>query len=277
MRVPAARAGLLALAGVLAAGPALAGEVEARFSLAGEDYRIERGEESFERQLYHGDRLLYAAPFLDHVASFELAGTHVAAIEASSGGNACPGHPVLLLARAEGGAEKVIELPDECAGYRIEKAGEGLEIRYLPEIGLETPLYHWTPETGLAFQRMLAFSPEPGTGWADIAEATPEHPGAVFANEALYLAIRARVGRHAFADFAHALGVAPPAVREGDLVLLRGCWPHRCDEAGGLMVLDLGRRLVYAAMNDFGEARAWPEPATDWPAPVRDMLARHYR
>jgi hypothetical protein len=248
-------------------------EVLNNFSFNGHNFEIVQNAETFEQELrYQGNVLIseYYISVEEKPYTQEVMGVLL-----SAGGNACPEYPALLQAPV-GQPPAVFALPNECKGFDIAPTEAGIFLSYTPSIGLEAPSYLWKPESGLIFKAMIAFSPNPDLNWQSLQTSTPTHPIEALKNQDLYFAARDMMGGHMLADFARAISVASAPVREADLIFTRGCYPHQCDSADSLMVVDVTNQKLYAAMNDFGTPRSWPTEVASWPAAVRNIIKRNY-
>jgi hypothetical protein len=130
------------------------------------------------------------------------------------------------------------------------------------------PLQVWSPETGFRLGGMLAFAPQPGTGWADVKPQDIQLIIDIFGNEAVYNQAKSMLGDE-ITQVATGLlvggGIEPlsPGVFWSS-----GCMPHACGSYDAFMAFDINRqRLYFAQVQDSAEAKTWPE-LKDWPEEV---------
>lgn len=204
--------------------------------------------------------------FFDRIV--DVGGTDVALMSVGPGGNAC-GANTLMVWKNEGGDLQTDKLPGDC-GWPAPAVSD-YRIVFVPWVGPgeELPVRSWTPEDGFSMAGTLRFSPEPDTGWADLATAPAVHPLDYFSNEAFLAQATATLGEE-LEEYATGLRVASEMQEIGDgLYAGTGCVPHNCGGADSLLVIDFeGKTAWFAQMRGTGVAN-WPD-LSDWPAAARE-------
>lgn len=193
---------------------------------------------------------------------------------AGDGGNAC-GPDAVIVWKPEGGVVKADRFGD-CGAPPAANDGERLLFAPWPLPGETLDMTQWRPSDGFTLAGALAFRPQPGTGWADLAAKPAGHPMDFFANADLFAAAQALLGDD-LAAVALALSVASePEKGEGGLLYARGCVPHACTVSDGFIAVDPAAKGVwFAQMQEEGGFAQWPE-ANSWPEKVRAAFDRAF-
>lgn len=254
--------------GALAGGPALAQEPE-RIDFAGGAFTITETEDA-EKILAFDGRELARDYFVSLERIADVAGTAVAFFSVGPGGNACA--PATVMAwKPEGGDIKTAALDDDCDAPAAAVGDYG--VFFVPYLlpGETGEVHVWTPAEGFSLHGMLAYAPEPGTGWDTFDPAGLSHPMEALRNAGVYTAARALLG-DGLADVAIGLSVASaPETSAGGLVAGRGCVPHACGLSDTFIVVDKAARAVFFAQQDEGATLYWPARG-NWPAAVAALL-----
>lgn len=253
---------------------AYAGEEGRDAVLKGRVFTIQHNAETSEFDLVENDEVITSARFLHVLSTHALEDHDIAVIEINHDTRYCGGYPALLMV-APSGARDFIELPDLCTPFDISEVDGVLHLSYEPRVGNETPYYIFSPSIGLQFDRMVAYSPAPGTGWEDIIAEPPSDVKEAIANEVVYFALRDMMGQHFFTEFMRSARLEFPPAREGDLLLIGGCGHAMCHGMHAYMVIDLSSRLIYAMLMEEPDAIFfWPRPFVEWPEPVRAIVEK---
>ncbi len=196
----------------------------------------------------------------------EVAGRTVMLFSAGAGGNAC-GADAVIVWKPDNGPVRSERFGD-CGAPA--PAGDGSRLVFVPHVmpGETADVTEWTPEDGFRLAGALAFRPQPGTGWADLAAAPPGHPVGFFDNAA-FLAEAVRVLGDDLGGVALSLSVSsePEKLKDG-FYHARGCVPHACTLSDGFVAVDVrAGKVWFAQMMDNGGFRRWPEG--DWPSDAR--------
>src|SRR5690606_14605236 len=97
-----------------------------------------------------------------------VGGVDVAMVAVGDGGNQC-GPAEVLIWKPEGGAVRSLAVEQDDCGAPPAAVGDDA-IYFVPYLlpGASKPALQWSPDTGLTTSGLLSYTPEPGTGWADI-------------------------------------------------------------------------------------------------------------
>ena len=255
---------------LLVAGTALAQETQT-IPFEGGTLTITETDES-DRILSFDGKELARNFVVFHDRTVEVGGEQVALFAAGDGGNACGAATVIVWKPASGIRSEIVG--EDCGAPPA--SVNDTSIVFVPYLlpGESRPVQSWAPDTGLRIAGILAYIPEPGTGWA---EADPESVvnGNVidmFRNEAIYNAARDLLGDK-MTDVTTGLLVGggvetlPSGAFYGS-----GCVPHACGVADAFMGVDArAQKLYFAQEGEQPAPDAWPV-ISQWPADLRDAM-----
>lgn len=206
--------------------------------------------------------------FFDRIVN--VSDTEVALISIGPGGNACGANTLLLWSDGHGGV-KSDKLPGDCGWPAPAVSDYAIFFVPWPGPGEELAVRRWRPDMGFHMAGMLRFVPEPGTGWADLAEKPAIHPLDYFSNEAFFTNAAETLGDD-LGEYALGLRVAAEMEKlGGDLYAATGCVPHDCGGADSLLIVDISATQAWFAQMRGTEIAQWPS-GDRWPAEVRDAL-----
>ena len=206
--------------------------------------------------------------FFDRIVT--VSGTEVALVSIGPGGNACGANTLLLWSDGQGGV-KSEKLPGDCGWPQPAVSDYAVFFVPWPGPGEELPVQRWQPEEGFHTAGLLRFSPEPETGWADLAGTPTRHPLDYFSNEAFFMDAAATLGDD-LAEYALGLRVAAEMEKlGGDLHAATGCVPHNCGGADSLLIVDIAAKKAWFAQMRGAEIAQWPDD-DQWTAATRDAL-----
>lgn len=254
----------LVFAAALTASPAAAEDADSQ-AFAGGQVTISETADG-DRILAFDGQELARDWFVGFDRAATVAGTDILLYSVGPGGNAC-GPDAVIVWKPDDGAVRADRFGD-CGAPPA--ANDGERLVFLPWVapGEAAAVTIWTPADGFRLAGRLAFAPQPGTGWADLAKAPAGHPLDYFANADFYDEAQRLLGDD-LGDLATSLGTAGPPEDKGDgLFVARGCVPHACGTADGFVAVDTARKSAwFAQMGENGAFRFWPAEST-WPAPV---------
>lgn len=259
-----------ALLGALAAAPGSARAMDAEaIPFAGGMLTITETED-FEKILAFDGREITRdyLVFFDRI--IELADIEVALFTVGAGGNACGGSTYMVW-KPEG-RPVTGEGTDDCNSPPPAATEDRLYFVPWLRPGESLPVRSWAPGEGFEVSGMLAYAPQPGTGWADFDPATVEHPLDLFRNAGFHDAAAALLGEHLAGVAAGLSTASAPEMSASGLVTARGCVPHACGSADAFVAVDPAqRRLWFAQQADGDQPDAWP-PLAEWPAEVVEAM-----
>ena len=198
--------------------------------------------------------------------------TEVALIAIGPGGNACGVNTLLLWSDGQGGVN-ADKLPGDC-GWPAPAVSD-YSVYFIPWVGPgeDLPVQRWTPDEGFHVAGTLRFTPEPGTGWADLVAAPVIYPLDYFSNEAFFTEAASILGGE-LAEYALGLRVSSEMAKMGgDLYVARGCVPHNCGGADSVLVVDTAAKRAWFAQMRGDSIAQWPDAAA-WPAAPRAALEK---
>jgi hypothetical protein len=210
----------------------------------------------------------------DYVVYFnrilEISDTSVALFDVGQGGNAC-GPATIIAWKDESGLKTDIVGEDCGAPPAAATAGKLYFVPYLLP-GATAPVQAWSPLERLTIAGELAYTPQPGTKWAELETKTPAHVVDAFANEDVYKAAKKLLGAR-LNDVALGLTVGSGFERTASGVLYgNGCVPHACGSADAFMAIDpLGQKLYFAQQGENPAIAIWPAEA-QWPQELRQTM-----
>jgi hypothetical protein len=252
-----------------AAGIASAEQTQPQnFPFAGGTLTITETEDSDKTLTFDGKELTRAY-VLYHNKTVEVAGQQVALFDAGDGGNQC-GTATVIVWKPENGEVQSVAAGDDCGSPP--PAITDQSIYFVPYLlpGASKMAQVWTPTGGLQVAGTLSFTPQPGTGWADLDPAKLDNIVDAFDNEAVYEAGKTLLG-DAMTDFATGLlvGGGTESTASG-VFYASGCVPHDCGGADAFMAVDpRGHKLYFAQQSEHPETSTWPS-IKSWPADVRE-------
>lgn len=201
----------------------------------------------------------------------EVAGVEVALFEVGPGGNAC-GPNTFIAWRPEGGELQTARAGEDCGSPPPSIGADA--IHFVPYLmpGESLPVQVWTPDGGLKVAGILQFTPQPGTGWADLDPAALAYPVDAFANADVYEASRVLLGE-SLGDVTLGLTVSSGMERlPSGIFTASGCVPHACGVSDAFMAIDVaGRKLWFAQQAEGDTPDMWPK-AGEWPADVHEAM-----
>ncbi|CAI2932165.1 hypothetical protein [Aminobacter niigataensis] len=208
-----------------------------------------------------------------HDRTVEVSGTKVAIFALGDGGNACGPETVLAWKRGAGIQSTVVG-DGECGTPPAAVTGDTLYfVPYLLP-GTKAPVRKWSLDDGLTVAGELAFTPQPGTTWAELKVENIAYPVDFFDNAELYQAASAMLGDQ-LEGVALGLSVSSgPERTASGLVFATGCVPHACGVNDSFIGVDTaGKKLYFAKQGDTSEPSTWPALA-EWPAEMKDALTK---
>jgi hypothetical protein len=205
-----------------------------------------------------------------HDRMVEVGGMKVALFSVGDGGNAC-GAATVIVWRPENGIQSQI-VGEDCGSPPA--AVTDSTIYFVPYLmpGATDIVQSWTPQAGLKVAGTLSFTPQPGTGWADLDPAKIDNIIDTLQNEAVYAAAQALLGDKLVEVTTGLLvGGGAETVPSGAFYA-SGCVPHACGSADAFMAVDAkAQKLYFAQKGEQPEPSAWPALA-EWPADLRDAM-----
>jgi hypothetical protein len=262
--------------GLAACGAALAQDEEkpAPIPFAGGTLTITQQEEYGEKTLAFEGKELARAYFVSFDGIVKVGGEDVALFDVGDGGNAC------------GPARVMVWKPE---GQEVQKAGIGEDdcgappagvsedaIYFVPWLlpGASADVRKWSPQEGFTLAGKLTYTPDPGTGWADVDPAKYENIIDAFHNEAVYQKASALLG-DGLTDMATSLLVGGGTEKTASgIAYASGCLPHACGVSDGFMAVDAkGGTLYFARQKEGSKPDAWPR-LEDWPADLRQAMEK---
>lgn len=208
-----------------------------------------------------------------HQRTVDLNGTKVAIFDVGDGGNAC-GPETVLAWKTDAGIQSTVVGDGECGTPPAAATGDTLYfVPYLLP-GSKAPVRSWSVDGGLKVAGDLAFTPQPGTSWADLKVENITYPVDFFDNSELYAAAQSLLGDK-LEDVALGLSVsAGPEKTASGTLFASGCVPHACGSNDSFIGVDVaGKKLYFAQQGDTPEPKTWPALA-EWPAEVKDAMAK---
>lgn len=196
-----------------------------------------------------------------------LGETSVALFDVGDGGNQC-GPATVIAWKPKGETIRSEMIGEDCGAPPAAATAESLYfVPYLIP-GASREVLVWSPEKGLRVSGMMIFTPQPGTGWQEMAGADLDSIVDAFDNEAVYAEAR-KLLKDKLTDFATGLLTGGEVERtDGGILHGSGCVPHACGSADAFMAVDtMGRRLFLAQTGDQPEPQTWPALKT-WPPEI---------
>ncbi|MBE1204386.1 hypothetical protein [Aminobacter carboxidus] len=210
-----------------------------------------------------------------HDRTVEVSNTKVAIFALGDGGNAC-GPATVLAWKTDAGIQSTVVGDGECGTPPAAATSDTLYfVPYLLP-GTKSPVRKWSLDDGLTVAGELAFTPQPGTTWADLKAQTVVYPVDFFDNAELYEAASAMLGDQMEAV---ALGLSVsggPEKTASGIVVATGCVPHACGINDSFIGIDAkGKKLYFARQGETSEPRTWPALA-EWPVEVKDAMTKAF-
>lgn len=200
-----------------------------------------------------------------------LGETNVALFDVGDGGNQC-GPATVIIWKPKDDGIRTETIGEDCGAPPA--AATEQELYFVPYLipGSSREVLVWSPEKGLRVSGMMIFTPQPGTGWQQIAGAELDSIVDAFDNEAVYAAARKLLGSR-LTDFATGLLTGGSVERTTSGILFgSGCVPHACGSADAFMAVDTASRKLYLAQTgENPEPETWP-PLKTWPADMRSAM-----
>lgn len=201
----------------------------------------------------------------------KLGETSVALFDVGDGGNQC-GPATVIVWKPKDEGVRTETIGEDCGAPPA--AATEQDLYFVPFLvpGTSQNVIAWSPEKGLRVSGTLSFSPQPGTGWPELANAQLESIVDAFDNEAVYAAAKKLLGDR-LADFATGLLTGGEIERTVNGIMYgSGCVPHACGSADAFMAVDIkGRKLYLAQAGENPDPSAWP-PLKTWPADMRSAM-----
>lgn len=200
----------------------------------------------------------------------EISDAKVALFDVGQGGNAC-GPATIIAWKDEAGLQTDIVGEDCGAPPAAATAGKLYFVPYLLP-GATAVVQAWSPLERLTIAGELAYTPQPGTKWAELETKTPTYVVDAFANEDVYHAARKLLGDK-LNDVALGLTVGSGFERTSSGVLFgNGCVPHACGSSDAFMAIDpRGQKLYFAQQGENPAIATWPAEA-QWPQDLRRTM-----
>jgi hypothetical protein len=271
----------VALSAALCGTAAAQQEKQEPIPFAGGQLTITQPEEYGEKTLaFDGKELAHNyVVYFDRVAT--VGGVEVALFDVGDGGNACGPAKVMVWKPDNGGVENASIGEDDCGAPQMAISDDALYFVPWLMPGGSAPVKRWSPQQGFALAGTLTYTPDPGTGWADIDPSAYSHISDAFRNEAVYQAARGLLGDR-FGDVTTALLISGDIEKTpSGIVYASGCVPHACGVSDGFMAIDAAAKKLYFAQQsekqgeDKGGADAWPD-LTTWPADARAAMDKAF-
>ena len=198
----------------------------------------------------------------------ELGETKVALFAVGDGGNQC-GPATVLVWKPKGGDIRTETVGEDCGAPPAAATADSLYFVPWLTPGRSAPVQVWTVEGGLRQAGMLAFAPQPDTGWADLDPKKLDNIVQAFDNAAVYAAAKKLLGAN-LEEYATGLltGGGTETLPSG-IFYASGCVPHACGGSDSFMAVDRAKKALYFAQQSENPAKStWP-PIKAWPADVR--------
>jgi hypothetical protein len=259
------------LAGLSAAGGALAQQSQPAIKLGGKPLELATTDESRMQAKIDGE-ILEEDAFIEIETSFDDGKQGAAVLLVSDGGNGCPGNYVVIAVDADGKAT-VTDPFGTCSDSAETSADKGIiTVRFPPIGGRDGTVYHWSFAKGLEEPVAEAFQPKAGTSWANANELIGKYPWEALDNADVLAAFKALLGPdyNTFTNY-FGKGDAMDATAEG--VIVGDCFDDSAEDSTNLLIgIDPANRRVFAAMQDGGEAPRFYPAKEQWPASLQDKL-----
>lgn len=208
----------------------------------------------------------------DYVVMFDriadVGGTDVAFFSVGPGGNACAPATVMVW-KPQDGEVTSATFDKECDTPSA--AVSDYAVFFVPYLlpGDTADVRAWNPQEGFRLHGVIAYAPEPGTGWDNLEPAAISHPLDLFRNAAIYAAAQSLLADD-LSGVATGLGTAGAPEEAGSLIYARGCVPHACGGSDTFMVVDRDAKALYFAQQG-EETRFWPA-RDQWPQAAAGLI-----
>jgi len=242
---------------------------------------FEGGKLTITQQEEYGEKVLaYDGKELarNYQVNFEkivtVAGVNVAMVAVGDGGNQC-GPAEVLVWKPEGGDIQSLTVEQDECGAPPAAVGD-YAVYFVPYLlpGASKPALQWSPDTGLTTSGLLSYTPEPGTGWADVDPSRYNGIVDAFHNEAVYRAAEKLLGDDMTDMVTSLLVGGGTETTASGAFYATGCVPHDCGGNDGFMAVDAAKRALYfARREDDGRPQSWP-PMRRWPADIREAYQK---
>lgn len=269
------RSGLIAI-GLLAAASLAAAAQDApeppqNIPFAGGTFTITQNED-FEKVLTFDGKEIARNYMMFHDGMVKVGETDVALFSVGDGGNAC-GAAQVIAWKPKDAALSTTLVGDDCDGAPPAAVTQD-GIYFVPYVapGGSLPVQFWSPEGGLKVSGMLAFTPQPGTGWETLDADKLDSMVAAFDNAGIYDAAKLLLGDQ-LGDVVTGLFTGGQAEKQADGTITGyGCVPHACGVSDTFMAIDpKAKKLYFAQQSDAGGPKAWPALA-DWPEGLKGAM-----
>lgn len=258
-----------ALCGLLAIFIATPLAAEDRIRIGGSEVAITAGN-GFQ-QLRFKNQPIAEGETIRLVGQLADEGREALLFEVKPGSGSCRPGVVALTARPGEEPRFDRRLIDECGGFEIARAERSILLVSPAAPAGTGSLWRLSAKDGLVLEATLGFTPQPGTGFADLKPGLTA--AAMLRNQAVWAAFTALSGAELKRNAA-LLAVAGPAVEaQPPFVAATGCGGD-CRNGAALMLADPERRALYLAIRLKGEKlRTLPDLAR-WPAEAKATLGR---
>lgn len=249
-------------------------EKPAPVPFAGGTLTITQAEEYGEKILAFDGKELAKAYFIDFNGIVKVGGEDVALFDTGDGGNAC-GPAKVMVWKPEGEDIQRAGIGEGDCGAPPAAVSEE-SIYFVPWLlpGASGEVREWSPQDGFSLAGKLTYSPEAGTGWADIDASKFDNIIDAFRNEAVYEEASKLLG-DGMNDMATRLLVGGGTEKTASGVdYANGCIPHACGLGDGFMAVDAkGRKLYFAHQVENAGPDTWPA-LESWPDDVKDAMEK---
>jgi hypothetical protein len=249
-------------------------EKQAPIPFAGGTLTVTQTEEYGEKTLAFDGKQLASHYFVHFDGIVKVGGVDVALFDVGDGGNAC-GPAKVMVWRPEGKDIRKASIGEDDCGSPPAGISDDA-IYFVPWLlpGASADVKKWSPQSGFALAGKLTYTPDPGTGWADLDPARFDNIIDAFHNEAVYGQAHKLLG-DGLTDMVTSLLVGGGTEKTASgVVYASGCVPHACGVSDGFMAIDAkGKKLYFAREGDSPQPQAWPALKT-WPGKVRDAMKK---
>jgi hypothetical protein len=247
-------------------------EKQAPIPFAGGQLTITQPEAYGEKSLAFDGKELAHNYFVYFDRITKIGETEVALFDVGDGGNACGPAKVMVWKPQNGGIEHASIGEDDCGAPQMAVGDDALYFVPWLMPGGSAPVKRWSPQQGFALAGTLTYTPDPGTGWADVDATKYGNIIDAFHNEAVYRAAQELLADK-LGDVTTALLVGGGTEKTASgIIYAAGCVPHACGLSDGFMAIDAAAKKLYFAQQNADRGKdgvdAWPGLET-WPAELR--------
>lgn len=205
--------------------------------------------QDFEKVLTFDGKELARNYVVYYDRTVELGDTKVALFAVGDGGNACGAAQLMVWKDSGGNIQSQSVGEDDCGAPSPAVTQD--TIFFVPYLmpGGEAPVRSWSPDKGLRISGNLTFTPQPGTGWADVDAKKLSHIMEIFGNEAVYNASKSLLGDALDGVTTGLIVGSEPETLASGTIYARGCVPHACGISDAFMAVDAANKKLYFAQS----------------------------